>query len=68
VDFERGKIRLPELNLTPETAKRIQKIYITACGTAAYAGMVGKTLIEKIAACRWKWSSARSSATATDRG
>lgn len=49
VDFERGKIRLPELNLTPETAKRLQKIYITACGTAAYAGMVGKTLIEKIA-------------------
>lgn len=49
VDFERGKIRLPELNLTPELAKRIQKIYITACGTAAYAGMVGKTLIETIA-------------------
>jgi len=49
VDFRQGKIRLPELNLTPEVAKRIQKIYITACGTAAYAGMVGKTLIEKIA-------------------
>ena len=49
VDFERGRIRLPELNLTPETARRIQKIIITACGTAAYAGMVGKTLIEKIA-------------------
>ncbi len=49
IDFEHGKIRLPELNLTPELAKRIQKIYITACGTAAYAGMVGKTLIEKIA-------------------
>lgn len=49
VDFAAGKIRLPELNLTPETAKRIQKIYITACGTAAYAGMVGKYLIEKIA-------------------
>ncbi len=49
VDFEHGKIRLPELNLTPELAKRIQKIYITACGTAAYAGMVGKYLIEKIA-------------------
>ncbi len=49
VDFAAGKIRLPELNLTPEAAKRIQKIYITACGTAAYAGMVGKYLIEKIA-------------------
>jgi len=49
VDFQEGRIRLPELNLTPELAKRIQRIYITACGTAAYAGMVGKTLIEKIA-------------------
>jgi glucosamine--fructose-6-phosphate aminotransferase (isomerizing) len=49
VDFKEGRIRLPELNLTPELAKRIQRIYITACGTAAYAGMVGKTLIEKIA-------------------
>ncbi len=49
VDFNDGRIRLPELNLTPELAKRIRRIYITACGTAAYAGMVGKTLIEKIA-------------------
>ena len=49
VDFKEGRIRLPELNLTPELAKRIHRIYITACGTAAYAGMVGKYLIEKIA-------------------
>jgi len=49
VNFQEGRIRLPELNLTADTAKRIQRIYITACGTAAYAGMVGKYLIEKIA-------------------
>jgi glucosamine--fructose-6-phosphate aminotransferase (isomerizing) len=49
VDFNEGRIRLPELNLTPEMAGRISRIYITACGTAAYAGMVGKYLIEKIA-------------------
>ncbi|MBN1303771.1 MAG: glutamine--fructose-6-phosphate transaminase (isomerizing), partial [Anaerolineales bacterium] len=49
VNFDSGKIRLPELNLTPELARRIQKIIITACGTAAYAGMVGKHLIERIA-------------------
>jgi len=35
--------------LTEELAKSIDRIYITACGTAAYAGMVGKYLIEKIA-------------------
>ena len=49
VDFEEGKIRLPRLNLTDALAQRIRKIYITACGTAAYAGMVGKYLIEHIA-------------------
>jgi glucosamine--fructose-6-phosphate aminotransferase (isomerizing) len=49
VDFANGKIRLPDLKLTEELAKKIERIYITACGTAAYAGMVGKYLIEKIA-------------------
>ncbi len=50
VDFENGHgVRLPDLNLTPELAKRLKKIFITACGTAAHAGMVGKVLIEHIA-------------------
>jgi glucosamine--fructose-6-phosphate aminotransferase (isomerizing) len=49
VDFEAGCVRLPELNLTPEKAKSIHKIFITACGTASHAGMVGKLLIERIA-------------------
>jgi glucosamine--fructose-6-phosphate aminotransferase (isomerizing) len=48
VDFEAGTIRLPELNLTKEIARNIHKIIITACGTAANAGMVGRILIEKI--------------------
>ena len=42
-------MRLPELNLTAELAQGIEKIFITACGTAAHAGMVGKVLIEHIA-------------------
>ncbi|MEW6717407.1 MAG: glutamine--fructose-6-phosphate transaminase (isomerizing) [Chloroflexota bacterium] len=49
VDFEAGRILLPQLNLTPELAQRIEKIFIIACGTAAHAGMVGKVLIEHIA-------------------
>jgi glucosamine--fructose-6-phosphate aminotransferase (isomerizing) len=40
---------LPELNLTPEVARRLEKIVITACGTAYHAGLVGKMLIERIA-------------------
>jgi glucosamine--fructose-6-phosphate aminotransferase (isomerizing) len=49
VDFEQGKIYLPQLNLTEELAQKVHKIVIIACGTAAYAGMVGKVLIERIA-------------------
>jgi len=49
VDFDSGTIQLPQLNLDQDLAKRIEKIVITACGTAAYAGMVGKILIEHIA-------------------
>ena len=49
VDFESGKVHLDTLNLTPELARRIRKIFITACGTAYHAGLVGKTLIERIA-------------------
>ena len=49
VDFDAGRIYLPQLNLTPELAQRINKVFITACGTASHAGMVGKMLIERIA-------------------
>jgi len=49
VDFEEMRIRLPELSLTAELAHRIKKIVITACGTAAHAGMVGRLYFERIA-------------------
>jgi glucosamine--fructose-6-phosphate aminotransferase (isomerizing) len=49
VNFERGEIQLPELNLTPKSSNSIPKIFITACGTASYVGMLGKIMIEKIA-------------------
>ncbi|MCK5645790.1 MAG: glutamine--fructose-6-phosphate transaminase (isomerizing) [Anaerolineales bacterium] len=49
VNFEENRIQLPQLNLDQEKARGIRKIIITACGTAAHAGMVGKVLIERIA-------------------
>jgi glucosamine--fructose-6-phosphate aminotransferase (isomerizing) len=49
VDFDAGRIHLPQLNLTSELAQRINKVFITACGTASHAGVVGKALIEGIA-------------------
>ena len=48
-DFEAGVVRLPELNLAPGLALRLQKLFIVACGTSAYAGMVGKAIIESLA-------------------
>ena len=49
MDFDLGKVRLPQLNLASELAQRIDRIYITACGTAAHAGIVGKVYLERIA-------------------
>ncbi|MEA3326405.1 MAG: glutamine--fructose-6-phosphate transaminase (isomerizing) [Chloroflexota bacterium] len=49
VDFDEGRVMLHTLNLDADRVKSIRKIIITACGTAAHAGMVGKILIERIA-------------------
>jgi glucosamine--fructose-6-phosphate aminotransferase (isomerizing) len=49
IDFEHRQIRLDELHLTKDKAEQIQKIVITACGTASHAAMIGKILIEHIA-------------------
>ncbi len=49
VDFETGRILFSQLGLTAEMAKRVRRMVITACGTAAHAGMVGKVLIEHLA-------------------
>jgi len=49
VDFEAGQVRFGHLQLDEQKARGIRKIVITACGTAAHAGLVGKILIERIA-------------------
>lgn len=49
IDFETGVVNLPEMNLTPELVSRINKLFIVACGTSYYAGLVGKYLIETLA-------------------
>jgi glucosamine--fructose-6-phosphate aminotransferase (isomerizing) len=48
-DFERGRVRLENLELTPEEARELEKVVIVACGTSAYAGLVGKFLLETLA-------------------
>ena len=49
IDFQSGCVQLPEMNLTPELAARLDKVFIVACGTSYYAGLVGKYLIETLA-------------------
>ncbi|MEP0764328.1 MAG: isomerizing glutamine--fructose-6-phosphate transaminase, partial [Chloroflexota bacterium] len=48
-DFQEGRICLPELDLTPEQARRLTRIVTVACGTSAYSGLVGKFLLEELA-------------------
>ncbi len=49
VDFDANRVVLDDLNLSEREARRIAKIAIVACGTSAYAGLVGKFLIENLA-------------------
>jgi glucosamine--fructose-6-phosphate aminotransferase (isomerizing) len=49
VDFEGGEVFLETLNLTPALARRLKRVILTGCGTAAHAGMVGRILIERLA-------------------
>jgi len=49
VDFEAGAVHIPEMNLTPELARRLDKLFIVACGTSYYSGLVGKFMFESIA-------------------
>lgn len=36
-------------DLNPETVNKIKKIHVVACGSAYHAGLVGKTVIERLA-------------------
>ncbi|MEW6183001.1 MAG: glutamine--fructose-6-phosphate transaminase (isomerizing) [Bacillota bacterium] len=52
-DTMRGRVSgdtvvFPELKLDPELLKSCRRVFITACGTAYHAGLIGKTLIERL--------------------
>jgi len=49
VDFDLHSISIPELSISSEQAKSLERMYIIACGSSFYAGQVGKYLIESIA-------------------
>ncbi len=49
VDRQNKLVDLKEINIDADMLKKIDRIYITACGTAYHAGLVGKYAIEKMA-------------------
>lgn len=49
LDGPRGTVNLDELDLPAELATRVKRVAIAACGTAYYASLVGKQLMEKMA-------------------
>ena len=46
--YAQGEADLPDIGLTPEQFKAIDRIWIVACGTSWHAGLVGKYLIEEM--------------------
>ncbi|MBE0467425.1 MAG: glutamine--fructose-6-phosphate transaminase (isomerizing) [Candidatus Desulforudis sp.] len=48
IDQDGRRVVLKELNVDPDTVRNLKKIFITACGTAFHAGVVGKYIIEKM--------------------
>jgi glutamine---fructose-6-phosphate transaminase (isomerizing) len=46
---ETGNILLPDVNLDPSTVKALQRVVFVACGTASYASLLGRSMIERLA-------------------
>jgi glucosamine--fructose-6-phosphate aminotransferase (isomerizing) len=46
---ESGTIVLPDVNLDPGTVRQLQRVVFVACGTAYYASLLGRTMVERLA-------------------
>ena len=49
LDLALGRVNLAELKMPADELARLKRIYIVGCGTASYAGQMGKYLIERTA-------------------
>lgn len=49
IDLASKTVALKDVGLTDEQLKKIERVFIIACGTSYYAGVAGKYLIEKLA-------------------
>lgn len=46
--IKNGKIKLDDISITADDLKNINRIIITACGSASYAGQVGRYVLEEL--------------------
>ena len=49
VDFETGEVILADVGIGADEAVGLDRVVIVACGTSAYAGLVGKFMLESLA-------------------
>ena len=49
VSLDSGKVFLDEMDITDEDFRKLEKVYIAACGTSWHAGLAGKFMIERLA-------------------
>jgi len=49
MDFETGEAILAEVGIGEDEARALDRVVIVACGTSAYAGLVGKFMLESLA-------------------
>lgn len=52
IDQESGQVYLEDLKLDDAALRRVERIYVAACGTAWHAGLVAKFMIESLARVR----------------
>ena len=48
VDFEAGKVTLPEIPLSEQQIKDLRRVVFIGCGTSMHAAMIGRHLMEKL--------------------
>ena len=49
VSLDSGKVFLDEMDITEDDFRKLEKVYIAACGTSWHAGLAGKFMIERLA-------------------
>ncbi len=52
---ETGNVVLPDVNLDPAAVRALRRVVFVACGTACYASMLGRAMVERLAGLPAEW-------------